>query len=455
MSEKFDDGKYVLHLFLTDKDAREKMLPFMDERMFDLPSYKNILKTFLNHLEKYGKAPSPQELVSVVDNDQDYEKLKEVLIYKPEVSKTFAIDRAQEWFKLAKIHSAIVSIADTAEDKGPDSIVPFVDDLREALSFSFDNSVGLDFFGQDTPTAMFNYLHSNEKVIPTGLDTLDKLIDGGWHEKTLNLLIAPTNVGKTLCKCAFAVNAFLQNKNVLYISLEIPEQVVAKRFMANLFEKKMNELKLIPAEEMTTLYEDLKKKTNGRMYIKEFPTGTMNTNSIRHLLKELEIKQKFIPDIIFVDYLGIMTTNRPSYGDNTNTKYKIITEELRGLAMERGIPIVSSNQTNRAGFGKADIDLTDTADSIAQTNTADLIIMVGRTEELMAENKYMFNISKNRLGEGMKHLLVNVSYDLQRISDDTEETRIEKQVEQAKQVWSKSMMQNKKEERDRVFEGIK
>lgn len=454
MSERFDDGKYVLHLFLTDKDAREKMLPFVDERMFDLPSYKNILKVFLNHLEKYGNPPSAQELTSNIDNDQDYEKLKEILTYKPEVSKSFAMDRAQEWFRLAKIHSAIVSIADTVEDNGSDSIVPFVDDLREALSFSFDSSVGLDLFGQDTPAEMFAYLHGNEKVIPTGLETLDKLIDGGWHEKTLNLLIAPTNVGKTLCKCAFAVNAFLHDKNVLYISLEIPEQVVAQRFMANLFERKMNELKLVSSDEMGQLYEDLKKKTNGRMYIKEFPTGSANTNTIRHLLKELEIKQKFIPDIIFVDYLGIMATNRPSYGDNTNTKYKIITEELRGLAMERGIPIVSSNQTNRAGFGKAEIDLTDTADSIAQTNTADLIVMVGRTEELMAENKYMFTISKNRLGKNMTHLLVNVDYDHQRISDDTEDTRLESQVEKAKEIWNKTSVQNKKELKKNVFEGI-
>lgn len=454
MSEKFDDGKYVLNLLLTNKDAREKMLPFVDEKMFDLPSYKAIIRNFLEHIEKYGSSPSPQEMTSELDNDQDYEKLKEVLTYKPDVSKKYAMDRAQEWFKLAKIHSAIVSIADTVEDKGSDSIVPFVDDLREALSFSFDNSIGLDFCNQTTPTEMFNYLHNNEKVVPTGLDSMDKLMDGGWHEKTLNLLIAPTNVGKTLCKCAFAVNAFLCNKNVLYITLEISEKEISKRFMANLFDKSMNELKLISSDEMGKLYGDLKNKTHGRLYIKEYPTGQANTNTIRHLLKELEIKQQFIPDIVFVDYLGIMATNRPSYGDNTNTKYKTISEELRGLAVERGIPFISSNQTNRAGFGKAEMDLTDTADSIAQTNTADVIMMIGQTEELLKENKYMFTATKNRLGRRMTHTLVNVDYEKQRITDDTEEAKLNEQVEKAKEIWSKTAAQNKKDAKEKVFVGI-
>lgn len=454
MSEKFDDGKYVIHLLLTNKDAREKMMPFMDERMFDLPSYKNIIKKYMGHFEQYGAVPSAQELMSQMDNDQDYEKLKEVLLYKPEVSAKFAMDKAQEWFKLAKIHSAILSIADSAEEKGADSIVPYVDEIREALSFSFDNSVGLDFCNQNTATEMFNYLHNNEKVVSTGLDSIDKIIDGGWHEKTLNLLIAPSNVGKTLCKCAFAVNAFLHNKCVLYISMEISEKEISKRFMANLFDKNLMDLKMISSDEMGKLYVDLAQKTKGRLYIKEYPTGQANVNTIRHLLKELEIKQKFVPDIIFVDYLGIMTTNRPSYGDNTNTKYKTISEELRGLAVETGLPIVSSNQTNRGGYGKAEIDLTDTADSIGQVMTADTIFMIGQTEELLAENKYMFTATKNRAGRRMAHAMVNVDFEKQRITDDTEETRIGAQVENAKQTWSKAMMKNNQKEKENVFTGI-
>jgi len=259
-------------------------------------------------------------------------------------------------------------------------------------------------------------------------DVVDIYVDHPNHRYYTNGISSHnTNMGKSLIKTGFATNTLLQNKNVLYITLEMSEGKVAERIMANLFDIELNDLYTIPKDRFMYVFEKVKETLKNRLLIKEFPTRSANTNRIRNLLKELDLKNRFVPDIIYVDYMSIMVPNKTSRQNNTNTELKIISEELRGLSMELSIPIVSSVQTNRGGFGESELELTDIAESIGVTGTADIIIGISQTDDMRLAGRYLLLLLKNRYGLNKIQSMVGVDYKKMRIyevSDENENTDI-------------------------------
>lgn len=409
--------KYLIKKLFTDVDARDKIFPFLDPSYFDDSiHHQNIIREYQAHYAEYQKHPTPREFVARIDNDDLFKTFREVISYDvSDISQEFLYDRAGEFFRQKMLMQHTFDIMEGIKDNGTNAVTDSPDKIREALSFSFDTHIGLDF-GTDAEK-IYDSLHEDDNVISTGLSDFDGAIKGGFHEKTLSLFIAETNLGKSLIMGAVGVNAFLQNKNVLYVTLEMSETKISERIMANAFDLDIASLDKLSKEQFIGYYDNFKEKVESKFVVKEYPTRGANTNTIRNLVKELYIKKNFKPDIIFVDYLGIMTTNAKNANENTNITYKTISEELRGLAVDLGLPIVSANQTNREGMGVSDIGLTQVADSIGQTMTADIIIGVTQTEEMNQQGLYGFKLLKNRYGGKYSKFLVRVNYQKMRLED--------------------------------------
>lgn len=424
-TQKFET--LLLQLLFRDKDAQGKILPFLKSEIFDKFENKEIVDSILSHHEKYDKFPTIPELKLKVKNKDTYKHLTNELTkgVDKEYDDEFIKEEVEHFFRDKLLYNELFITLEGIKN-GDDSIKSSAPDrMRDANSFGFDTSIGLDFF--NSGENLFDTLHEKDRVVPSGIRNIDRLIKGGFHEKSLTLFLAETNMGKSLIKASFATNVLLHNKNVLYITLEMSEAKVAERIMANLFDVELNDLYTIPKDKFMNLFEKTKKTIENRLMIKEFPTRSANTNRIRNLLKELELKNRFIPDIIFVDYIGIMVQNRENRHYNTNTEFKVVSEELRGLAMEKEIPIVSSMQLNRGGMGESQLALTDIADSIGTTHGADIIFGISQTDEMRTAGRYLFQILKNRYGMRKVQSMVGVDYGKMRlyeVSDDNEDTEV-------------------------------
>ena len=252
----------------------------------------------------------------------------------------------------------------------------------------------------------------------TGLDTIDDLIEGGFHEKTLTLIMAETNMGKSLMMGALAKNNAFQGKKVLYVTCEMSEFKIGERILANSLDINTKDIKMLTRDKFSECLKRARANLAGKFVVKEYPTGVATISHIRNLVKELQIKKNFTPDIIYIDYISIMASILNSKSDNTYTLQKRITEEVRRLAVELGIPIVSAIQTNRMGMGKDELDLTNTSDSIGTAFTADIIIAVTQSEELRAMSKFMWSLIKNRYGQNKVGVTIKVDYPKMRLSDD-------------------------------------
>jgi len=450
--------KYLLKLMFVDKEAREKIYPFLDPKYFeDEFEHQRIIKQYINHRTEYGDYPTPREFINSIVNESTAETFKSIMDYDlSNISDEFVKDQASEFFKQKMILHHAMDMIESIKEHGADSVQEVPDEMRSSLSFSFDTNIGLDFF--DAEARLYDSLHETDSVIATNIDSLNKMIKGGFHEKTLSLLIGGTNVGKTLAMCSFAADAVLNNKNVLYVTMEMSENKISERIMANLFDVNINELNQLSKEKFSSHYSKMKDNIKGRFLVKEFPTRGANTNSIRNLIKELRIKKGFVPDIVFVDYIGIMLTNSKFADGNTNTMYKIISEEMRGLSVETGIPIVSANQANRGGLNVSDLDLTDVADSIGQTMTADIIIGIMQTEEMNEQGLYSLKILKNRFGGKFSRTLVSVDYNKMRLVDGPDEldeftdARAESTAVQAVDVLKDNLKFNRRERQNKIIE---
>lgn len=448
--ELTDRSREIIGLLFNEENLRDKIYPFLSERYFVEPMHGEIVREYLALKEKANKFPTASDLRYALKDDKVKEEFDACVREHKDVDLEIRKDYVKEWFKGRMIIDTLGEMTDGLEEKSPDFILPYLDKLRDICSFDFDNSIGLEF--SESAERMFGYLHENSKVVQTGISTLDKEIGGGWHEKTLSLLIAPSNVGKTLCKCSFAVSAFLSGKNVLYITMEMSEEEISKRIYVNVANISMQELMALSKEEFKAGYKAIIGKTN-RLFVKEYPTASASANTIRNLLKDLRMKQKFVPDVIFVDYIGIMQPNRISAGDNTNTKYKTISEELRGLAVEQKVAVVSSNQTNRGGYGKAEVDLTDTADSIGQIMTADVILTIGQDNEMRDNGRYNFITSKNRYNRRGKVIPLMVDFSRMKVYEETDDDKIDKSLATMKTIAKKTEADNL--ETTKKFAGLK
>ena len=271
--------------------------------------------------------------------------------------------------------------------------------LSDALAVSFDTHIGHDFIGD--ASARYDFYHTKEVKIPFDLDLFNRITKGGLSRKTLNVILAGTGVGKSLCMCHMAANNLTDGKNVLYITLEMAEERIAERIDANLLDTPLDELELLPKESYEAKMERLRTKCKGRLIIKEYPTSQASSSNFRHLIQELKIKKNFVPDIIYIDYLNICASARIKHGANVNsyTYIKAIAEELRGLAVENDVPIVSATQTTRSGYTSSDVGLEDTSESFGLPATADFMFAVIRTEELDELNQVLVKQLKNRYSD--------------------------------------------------------
>ncbi|MEM4261208.1 MAG: DnaB-like helicase C-terminal domain-containing protein [Candidatus Woesearchaeota archaeon] len=560
----------IIKFLFTDIEMRDKIFPYLNTKIFDDKMNIDIIKKYIHYYHKYESFPTISEMKLEIENKEIYNHLMEIKdLDITEFKHDFLLSEIEDFFKKKLILGVITDTAENLTKDEIDKVSTSPDILREAIAFSFDTKIGLDFLNE--PERIYNELHNKDKIIPSGITTLDRFIKGGFHEKSLNLFMAEcvdkntkirvrirkkdnfsikkcveflnekwiyktiklfkvkkllknylievdspdgwvsiqkyiekgkkqafqlsinnkkilssenhlyetnngwklvkdlnnnemilcddkkfhnfkikklnkkievvdievdhpnhryytngvsshnTNLGKSLIMCSLATNSILQNKNVLYISLEMSEIKLAERILANLFDKDINDISELDKDSFFNLFGNWRKKLDKNLMIKEFPTKSINANHIRNLTKEIKIKKKFLPDIIYLDYLSIMNSVSTTRNDNTYTEIKRISEEIRGLAVELGIPIISAVQTNRGGFGESEIDLTDIADSIGTTATADLIIGVTQPDEFRNLNKFCWMILKNRYGLNRRKMSVIVDYFKMRISDDPED----------------------------------
>ena len=399
------ETKILSHLVYDEKYLR-KVLPFIKDVYFEVLTEKIIFQEIQQYMNNYDGLPSANILQIEVEKRKDIseEIFKEAVdliqsFREEKVDQEWLLDTTEKWCKERAIYLALmesVKLADGRDKTKNREAIPSI--LSEALGVSFDDHIGHDYL-QDAEER-FEFYHKKEDKIPFDLDLFNKITKGGLPNKTLNVALAGTGVGKSLFMCHCASSCLSQGKNVLYITLEMAEEKIAERIDANLLGINIKELADIPKSLFETKIGKVAKKTQGTLIIKEYPTASAHAGHFKSLLSELSIKKGFAPDIIFVDYLNICSSSRyKGTIVNSYTFVKAIAEELRGLAVEANLPIVSATQTTRSGYGSTDIDLTDTSESFGLPATADLMFALISTEELEDMNQIMVKQLKNRYND--------------------------------------------------------
>ena len=397
----------ILRNLLYNEEYLRKVIPFIEPDYFEDLLQKIVFEEISKFITQYNKLATKEILCIEVENRSDINdtSFKEVtdLIGGLEDEPSdleWLMDTTEKWCRDRAIYLALmesIQLADGKdESKGRDAI-PSI--LSDALSVSFDNHVGHDYL-TDYEERYESY-HRKEDKIPFDLEYFDKITKGGLPNKTLNVALAGTGVGKSLFMCHMASSVLLQGKNVLYITLEMAEEKIAERIDANLLNVNIQDITDLPKQMFEGKVTNLAQKTQGTFIIKEYPTASAHSGHFKSLLQELSLKKSFKPDIIFIDYLNICASSRYKAGSNVNSYsyIKAIAEELRGLAVESNLPIVSATQTTRSGFASSDIDLTDTSESFGLPATADLMFALISTEELEGLNQIMVKQLKNRYND--------------------------------------------------------
>ena len=397
----------ALTQLVTNEEYTRKVLPFLKGDYFSDKTERTIFEEIEKFVDKYNKVPTQTTLEIEVQgrkdlNESDYKKVVEVIkTLKPiDVDYNWLVDTTEQFCKDKAVYNAIVegiSIIDGKDKKRDADAIPSI--LTDALAVGFDNRVGHDYL-EDTGER-FEYYHKVEEKIPFDLELFNKVTKGGLPPKTLNIALAGTGVGKSLFMCHVAANCLSQGKNVLYITLEMAEERIAERIDANLMNISIDDLHELPKEMFDDKIAKIIKKTSGKLIVKEYPTASAHTAHFRGLIKELAIKKTFKPDIIFVDYLNICASSRFKGAQNVNSYMyiKAIAEELRGLAVETNVPIMSATQTTRSGFTSTDIGLEDTSESFGLPATADFMFALISTEELEELNQIAVKQLKNRYND--------------------------------------------------------
>ena len=397
----------ALSQLVSNEEFARKVLPHMRGDYFSDRTEKTIFEEITKFVEKYQKIPTQTSLEIEVQsrkdlNESDYKKVVEVIktLESTDVDFDWLVDTTEQFCKDKAVYNAIVEgiqIID-GKDKNRDvSAIPSI--LTDALAVGFDNAVGHDYLLDSD--SRYDYYHTVEEKIPFDLEFFNKITKGGLPPKTLNIALAGTGVGKSLFMCHVAANCLSQGKNVLYITLEMAEERIAERIDANLMNISMEDLHDLPKQMFDDKIAKIIKSTSGTLIVKEYPTASANSSHFRGLLKELAIKKTFKPDIIFIDYLNICASSRFKGATNVNSYMyiKAIAEELRGLAVESNLPIMSATQTTRSGFVSTDVGLEDTSESFGLPATADLMFALISNEELDELNQIAIKQLKNRYND--------------------------------------------------------
>ena len=397
----------ILRNLLYNEEYSRKVIPFLKEEYFTDLVQKITYEEITSFIANYNTQITVEALLIEVSNRKDLteEILKnlQMLITNLEDSpadEQWLLDTTEKWCRDKAIYLALmesIGIADGNDDTKNRDAIPSI--LSEALAVSFDNNIGHDYFAN--ADERFDFYHKKEDKIPFDLEYFNKITKGGLVNKSLNVALAGTGVGKSLFMCHMASACLLNGRSVLYITMEMAEEKIAERIDANLLNVPIQEIGELPKVMFDSKVTKLSQKTQGSLIIKEYPTAGAHSGHFKSLLNELALKKSFRPDIIFIDYLNICASERYRAGSNVNsyTVVKAIAEELRGLACEANVPIVSATQTTRSGYGSSDVDLTDTSESFGLPATADLMFALISTDELEELGQIMVKQLKNRYND--------------------------------------------------------
>ncbi|OUU14055.1 MAG: DNA primase [Candidatus Endolissoclinum sp. TMED37] len=425
----------ILRNLLTDEKYMRKVLPFIKPDYFQ-GVYRSLFKEAGKYVAKYNKLPTAETLIIELDDSKsftndNYQMAVDIIpqLYTNDViDNDWLLDATEKWCQDRAVYNAImesISIIDGKHESLTKNALP--DILSKALGVSFDKNVGHDYV--ENAEQRYEFYHKEEDRLPFDLELFNAITKGGVPNKTLNICLAGTGVGKSLYMCHVAAASLTQGKNVLYITMEMAEERIAERIDANLLNVPIDQLENLSKDMFTTKVQDLSRKTAGKLIIKEYPTGSAHSGHFRALLNELKLKKQFAPDVIFVDYLNICSSSRmKAMGGSINsyTYIKAIAEELRGLAVEYDVPVWSATQTTRSGFSNSDVGLEDTSESFGLPATADLMFALISTEELEKLGQIMVKQLKNRYNDPTqnKRFVIGVDRSKMRLfdADENEQT---------------------------------
>ncbi len=417
----------ILRNLLYDENYSRKVIPFIQPDYFEQRSEKLIFQEIVHFIVKYNASITKEALTIELDNRTDLTEteVKEVRdiiqsLNDNSVDSQWLLDTTEKWCRDRAIYLALmesIHIADGDDEKKNRDAIPSI--LSEALAVSFDNNIGHDYL--QNYEERYEYYHRKEEKIEFDLEYFNKITKGGLPPKTLNIALAGTGVGKSLFMCHVASSVLLQGRNVLYITMEMAEEKIAERIDANLLNVPIQDIVDLPKTMFDKKINTLSKKTQGTLIIKEYPTASAHSGHFKALLSELALKKSFRPDIIFIDYLNICASSRYKSGVSVNSYsyIKAIAEELRGLAVEKEVPIVSATQTTRSGYSSSDVDITDTSESFGLPATADLMFALISTDELEQLGQIMVKQLKNRYNDPTmnKRFIVGVDRAKMRLYD--------------------------------------
>jgi archaellum biogenesis ATPase FlaH len=431
----------ILRNLLTNDSYMRKVAPFLSPEYFE-GVYKGLFKEFTSYIAKFNSLPTKEAFKIEVDSadrltDDQYRVAMEILpdIFQyAEEDLSWLVDRTEKWCQDRAVFNAVmesITIIDGNHQSLSRNAIPDV--LSKALSVTFDTNIGHDYL--ESVDARYDFYTQTEERIPFDLDYFNRITKGGLPNKTLNIALAGTGVGKSLFMCHCAGASLSQGKNVLYITMEMAEERIAERIDANLLNVPIDQLEHLSKDMFSNRVKSLADKTNGKLIIKEYPTGQAHANHFRALLNELKLKKKFTPDLIFIDYLNICASARmKGMGGaiNSYTYIKSIAEELRGLAVEFDVPIVSATQTTRSGYSNDDLGLEDTSESFGLPATADLMFALISNDELSSNGQILVKQLKNRYNDpsSNQRFVVGIDRSKMRLFDvDQNDSPLNKEVD--------------------------
>jgi|TARA_B110000240_G_scaffold19290_1_gene19614 replicative DNA helicase len=399
--------KTIFSNLIFNENYARRVLPFIRGEYFQDKTDRIIFEEIYNFMDKYQAMATKETLSIELDNRKDlngteFQKVVEVIesLKEAEVDMQWLVNTTEKFCKDKAVYNAILNGINIIEGKDKEhtqEAIPSI--LSEALAVGFDQHIGHDYI--ENADERFEFYHRQEEKLEFDLEYFNKITKGGLPNKTLNIALAGTGVGKSLFMCHMASATLLQGKNVLYITMEMAEERIAERIDANLMNISMDDLHNLPKKMFESKIEKINSKTSGKLVIKEYPTASAHSGHFRSLIKELQLKKSFRPDIIFIDYLNICSSSRFKGNASVGSYFyiKAIAEELRGLAVETNLPIMSATQTTRGGFANSDVGLEDTSESFGLPATADLMFALISTEELEGLNQLMIKQLKNRYND--------------------------------------------------------
>ena len=397
----------ILSNLIHSEEYCRKVVPHLKRDYFGDRTEAAVVSLLIKFFEDYNKPASPEIIQIEIGNlkgftDKEIPEMQELvkLLDKAEPNQEWLIGQTEKFCKDRAVYNAIlnsIKIIDGRDKTLQQDAIPSI--LSDALSVCFDNHVGHDYI--EDASSRYDYYHRVEEKVPFDLDMFNKITKGGLSKKTLNICLAGTGVGKSLFMCHVAAGALSAGRNVLYITMEMAEERIAERIDANLLNLTMDELKVVDRDIYESRIDKIAKKTQGHLIVKEYPTASAHAGHFRALLEELKLKREFKPDIVMIDYLNICSSQRMKQGGSINsyTYIKAIAEELRGLAVEYNVPIVSATQTTRSGFTNSDPGLEDTSESFGLPATADFMFALVSNEELEQLNQIIVKQLKNRYND--------------------------------------------------------